>query len=53
VFDRKRHQHTFGDSVGDRSGFHNRSFDIFMGSHWDLDKNDVIMVNIEELSEED
>jgi hypothetical protein len=40
VFDQKKRQHTFGDSTGDRSGFTTV-----------LSK--VIMVNIEELSEED
>jgi hydroxymethylpyrimidine pyrophosphatase-like HAD family hydrolase len=36
----KKHQHTFGDSAGDRSGFIT-----------DLSK--VVMGNIEELNEED
>jgi hypothetical protein len=40
VFDRKRRQHTFGDSAGDRSGF-------------TTDLLNIIMVNIEELNEED
>jgi hypothetical protein len=53
VFDRKKHQHTFCDSAGDRSGFHNRSFDLCTGSHCNLDKNNMIMVNIEKLGEED
>jgi hypothetical protein len=33
--------------------FHNRSFDFCRGSQCDIDKKNVIMVNIEELSEED
>jgi vacuolar-type H+-ATPase subunit B/Vma2 len=53
VFDQKKRQHTFGDSAGDKIWFHNRSFDLCMGSQCDIDKKNVIMVNNEELSEED
>jgi hypothetical protein len=40
VLDRKKHQHTFGDSAGDRS-----SFAIVLSN--------ILMVNIKELSEKD
>ena len=40
MFDRKKYQHTFGDSAGDRSGF------ITVLSN-------AIMSNVEELNEED
>jgi hypothetical protein len=51
--DQKKRQHTFGDSAGDKFIFYSQSFDLCMGARCDLDKNNVIMVNIEELSEED
>jgi hypothetical protein len=53
VFDRKKSQHTFGDSAAEKIWFHNRFFDFWMGSQCDIDKKNVIMVNIEELNEED
>jgi Fe-S cluster biosynthesis and repair protein YggX len=53
VFDHKKHQHTFGVSAGERSGF---TIDISIFA-WDhiatLTRKNVIMVNIEELSKED
>jgi hypothetical protein len=56
VFNLKKSEHIFGNSAGDQTQnlwFHNRSFDLCMGSQCDIDKKNVIMVNIEELSEED
>jgi hypothetical protein len=53
VFNREKHQHTFGDSAGDRSGFIT-DLSIFAWDHSaTLTRKNVIMVNIEELSEED
>jgi hypothetical protein len=52
VFDREKRQHIFGDSAGDISGF-TTDLSIFAWDHNATLIKNVIMVNIEELSEED
>jgi hypothetical protein len=53
VFDREKRQHTFGDSAGDKDLVSQPIFRFLHGITCDIDKKNMIMVNIEERSEED